>query len=39
MNQSDERLVEQFVNDHEDLIEALGNEEKHDLYEKSSISN
>jgi hypothetical protein len=39
MNQSDERFIEQFVTDHEDLIEALGNEEKHDLYEKSSISN
>lgn len=39
MNQSDERLVEQFVKDHEDLIEALGNEEKYDLYEKRSISN
>lgn len=39
MNQFDERFVEQFVNDHEELVEALGNEEKHDLYGKGSISN
>lgn len=33
MIKSDEQFVEQFVNDHEELFEALGNEEKHDLYQ------
>jgi hypothetical protein len=32
MNGSDEKFVEEFVKKYEDLIEALGNEEKHDLY-------
>lgn len=33
MKKSDEEFVEKFVKEHEELMEALGNEEKHDLYQ------
>jgi hypothetical protein len=37
MNSSDEKFVEEFVKkfvkEHEELFEALGNEEKYDLYQ------
>lgn len=36
MNRSDEKFVEEFVKEHEELIEALGNEEKQDLYKGSN---
>jgi hypothetical protein len=36
MNGSDEKFVEEFVKEHEELIEALGNEEKHDLYQNKT---
>ncbi len=36
MKKSDEEFVEQFIKEHEELIEALGNEEKHDLYQNKS---
>lgn len=32
MNKSDENLVIEFIKEHEALFEALGNEEKDDLY-------
>lgn len=31
MNSLDEKFIEQFVETHEELFEALGNEEKYDL--------
>ncbi len=33
MKKSDEGFVEKFVKEHEESMEALGNEEKHDLYQ------
>ena len=37
MNRSDEKFVEEFVKKYEEMFEALGNEEKHDLYEEKTI--
>ncbi|MBM2852119.1 MAG: hypothetical protein HW420_666 [Candidatus Nitrosotenuis sp.] len=33
MNESDKKFVEEFVKKYEKLFEALGNEEKDDLYQ------
>lgn len=35
MNRSDEKFVEEFVKEHEDLMEALESEEKHNLYKNN----
>lgn len=32
MNEIDEKFIEEFIKEHEELFEALGNEEKDDLY-------
>lgn len=36
MNRSDEKFVEEFVKKYEELFEALGNEEKDDLYQEKT---
>jgi hypothetical protein len=35
MNRADEIFVEEFLKKYEKLMEALGNEEKHDLYQNN----
>jgi hypothetical protein len=32
MNENDEKIVREFIKEHEALFEALGNEKKDDLY-------
>ncbi len=36
MNESDEKFVEKFLKDYDEMMEALGNEEKHDLYKEKT---
>lgn len=36
MNEADEKFVEEFVKKYEDLFDALGNEEKHDLHQEKT---
>jgi hypothetical protein len=38
MNQSDKEIVESFLKTHSELIEALGNEKKDDLYQDEKTS-
>lgn len=38
MNESDKKIVESFLETHSELIEALGNEKKDDLYQDEKTS-